>query len=104
LLRGARGDEVGPVGPELPRQRTALLPEAALIRERHDPLAPVRVRHLPGAVDGSGEPGRERLEALCGVEVGLDATVDSKVVCAACGKELDPREVDVELADRTSAG
>jgi hypothetical protein len=24
------------------------------------------------------------------------------VVCAACGKELDPREVEVELADRTS--
>jgi DNA-binding HxlR family transcriptional regulator len=26
----------------------------------------------------------------------------AKVVCAACGKELDPREVEVELGDRTS--
>jgi DNA-binding HxlR family transcriptional regulator len=27
----------------------------------------------------------------------------AKVVCAACGKELDPREVEAEFADRTTS-
>jgi hypothetical protein len=35
-----------------------------------------------GAVDGSGEPGGERLEALCRGEIRLDAAVDDDLELA----------------------
>jgi DNA-binding HxlR family transcriptional regulator len=46
--------------------------------------------HLPA----TGEQELRLRHGACGRQV------DAKVVCAACGEELDPREVEVELADR----
>ena len=47
--------------------------------------------HLPPA----GEPQLRLRHRACG------HLTHAKVVCAACSLELDPREVDVELSDRT---
>lgn len=49
--------------------------------------------YLPAA----GEPQLRLRHRACGHQI------HAKVVCAACGKELDPRDVEVELADRASA-
>jgi DNA-binding HxlR family transcriptional regulator len=46
--------------------------------------------HLPA----TGEQELRLRHRACGHQT------HAKVVCVACGKELDPREVDVELADR----
>jgi hypothetical protein len=59
----------------------------------------------PLTPDAAGLPPR----AIRGAGAAPDSPVlrhetHAKVVCAVCGEDLDPRELEVELADRTSPG